>query len=305
MTHMVSPEESLRLIERQKRYEIHCIDEGIKRFRLNELGGKLKDDGSLSRKDLADRQAVRVLYQDILPGLTARVTKMRDEAAQYAYEPPRGGRFDWGSLPLAVLHPEQTAVITLRGVLSDEYSDRALAKKLTSASLKVGSMMFTQLEFEDWKARENEREKEEEDYRSRYKQLVTFLKGQPVTQKNFARFMTKFEQVRLKKDRNAMISLGTRLVHALIEEGRGWFEVGSIYSKGTSTKVIKFSDEALAALKDQREHAELQKPMLRPMLCPPKPWRRAINDNRNITVPISFTFRKENQDEMCPLNRIS
>ncbi len=284
MTHMVD----IELIEKQKRYEIHCVDEGVKRFRLNDLGGKLREDGTRTRKGLAERTATCILYSDILPGMIQRITELRNEAVLYVNEPPRGGRFAWGMIPLAILTPEQTAVITLRGILADEYSDKALAKKLTSAELKIGSMMFTQLEFEDWKCAEQQRAKDEEDYQSRYKKLIHFLKGQPVTAKNWGRFMSKFQQTRTKKDRNHMIQLGARLVQVAIEEGKGWFEVGMIFERGNGCKVIKFTDEALAALKDQQEHAELQKPMLRPMLCPPRPWvRTELQRTQPYCVPLS------------------
>lgn len=259
-------------IEAQKRFEIHCIEEGVRRFRYQDQGGKPTDDGHTTRKGLADQTATRIIYDDILPGLIKRVTQMRDEAALYCLEPK--GQFSLGMLPLALLDPEQTSVIALRGMMADEYSEKALAKKLTSVELKIGNMLFQQLEFEDWKAQETERAKEDKDYISKYKRLLTFLKGQPVNQKQWSRFMSKYGERRARKQRKDAIILGARLVQVLIEEGQGWFEMSMIFERGHGAKVVRFSPEALAALKEQRENCELQKPVLRPMLCPPKPWVR-------------------------------
>src|SRR5690606_15764131 len=96
-----------------------------------------------------------------------------------------------------------------------------------------------------------------------------------LTPKTFDRWRRKIESIEREDWTHEMkIIVGTKLIDIAIQHGGGWFYRTMLYRRGKRIATVGLTEVALSVITDINAQSELNRPMLRPMIAPPKPWRR-------------------------------
>lgn len=250
-------------IERQQRWEAMCVEEGIKRFKRKLAGSTLSDAPG----------GIRIIGETI-GSLTDGITAAQKEAIAGVTSGSRVRQAPWWWL-LPVLPAQTLAFITLKVLLTFSQHGSDYPSEL-AVSFAIGEAVRMELEFTRWKAAESEKAGADPQYRSNLLYALTHVRHHGgVNQRNYARWLKKAEQVeKIEWARDQKVQVGAKLLLEAVTHSGGWFELKVIRKNGRPTRRVKLTDEALAALKDIHAAAEVNRPFLAPMRCPPKPWVR-------------------------------
>jgi hypothetical protein len=168
-------------------------------------------------------------------------------------------------------------VIRLALATCPKERDLGSQKKVTTLAMGVAGEVRLQMEYEDWTAREREANRMAKRRGEQRKDLLAALKSRvkTVDARAWKRWARKIEATRDEPwPTEAKLQLGTMLIELMVKHGGGWFEVQNIPVTGGKTeRRLILTDRALAAISDINQRQEVARPLLMPMIHPPKPWR--------------------------------
>jgi hypothetical protein len=264
-------------LEQQARFEVEAFNEGVKRYREAIAGseswaGTVGDTVKVRRtqSDLTELTAGQKLLVEIVPGLSARIGQAQATAlaaingkGAASHPPP------WAWYIGLVDDPDKLAVITLGCVLAFRLDhddggyrlDRQSAP-ITSLARNIASAVKMQVEFDRWSGENPALEKK---LRALY----------PNVHRNvWARWRRKVDALRTEPwEPGAEVHLGTCLIDCLLAAAPSRFKTEHLPVRGKRTAHLTISDETIEFINDVTTRAEVARPLLMPMICPPIPWR--------------------------------
>jgi hypothetical protein len=272
-------------LEQQANFEVEAFNEGVRRYRealageqswAGEVGGTVR--GRHRRPNMTELTAGQKLLKEIVPGLAAGIAKAKAEAVEAIGrgDGAKGGRVPLWAWPIGLLAgddaDEKLAVIALGCVLSmpvvqDDDEDGGYAPDRTSMPLvplarHITAAVRVQIEFDRWKGDNPELAKR---LRTRYPNLHRNV---------WSRWRKKVNALRVEPwDAATEVALGEHLVHLLVAAAPTRFLLELRPLRGKPTWHLTISDETLDLINDVTTRAEIARPLLMPMICPPKPWR--------------------------------
>jgi hypothetical protein len=244
-------------LEAQARFEQEAFDEGVKRYR-----------DALTR-DVTVLTAGQRLLREIVPGLAAGITKARAEGVA-SLTSPSGSKIPWAWPMQLVEEDDRLAVITLGCVLSmpplerddDRYRLSEHSLPVTALARHIASGIRMQVEFDRW-SEGNEA-------------LLRRLRTQfPNLHRNvWRRWRIKVDAMREAPwSPSDEAALGGCLMHLLVQAAPTRFRIELASVRGKPTAHLVISDATMELIDDATRRAEVARPLLMPMTCPPIPWR--------------------------------
>lgn len=236
-------------------------------------------------EDTADAMSLppgKALIRGIVSPLIARITTIRDSAADTLSQ---GRRVQGHAWPLQEIDPKQAAVITLScactvatsGLSQDGTAQGAgVASSITLLAKRISGALRDQIEYEQWKAAETQRNAEAA--RSKVEGHKDRLKALQLTYPNldrrvWAKWRAKLELARQGWTEAESIAVGTALVRSLVDVAPDRFLIAERPCNGGVQYFLDTTPEVREIMADVRERAEVARPLLMPMICPPIPWR--------------------------------
>jgi hypothetical protein len=260
-----SDEVQLRGIEAQIRWEAAGVERGVRRYR------EMLADSTLDQTP-PGMSAIR----DMMPAVVEAIAKAQEEARDAIATAGKGRQPDWWWL-CQYLEAEKLAFITIQSALASVPRESGTDKRFTTLVLLAANGVRTQMDFEDWCAREREAKKAAKRAGEDRVDLLAVLKARVkvVDTKAWKRWAKKVQATRDEPwPEEAKIQLGTMLVELMVKHGGGWFEVANVPSQGKTERRLILTDLAKRAISDINQRQEVARPMRMPMIHPPKPWRR-------------------------------
>jgi DNA-directed RNA polymerase len=267
-------------IERQKRFEAAVVEEGIRRYQ-NSLTRKVhRKDGTVAyeSKEIGETDVGMRVLKDVLgrgeDGVVAAIKTLQSEIVAHITAGTQGRRPDWFYI-LAHRKPEELAVITIRTLLAIKYDDKSVAGAigLTSAARRVGEAVREQFELDDWRETSKAKAKEDDGF-DLANYLVSKHKGN-VTRTTFRRWRRKCDDIKkLEWPTSLLVQMGSVLIDLAVRHSGGWFILENKWVNGQTKKILALSAPAKEAIRAIKADCELMHPLLRPMTCPPRPWRK-------------------------------
>jgi hypothetical protein len=247
-------------IERQIRWEMANVEEGVRRYRR-----------SIAEADLGDTPPGVIAMRDMMAGLVPAIEAARQEAIDGIVSEGKGRKPEWW-WTIGFLSAEKLAVITTRTLLTDRKQKQG-GSLMTAVAHNIGASVKMEMEFEQWKRSEAKRVADDPRHVNLFR-LVT-SRAKRVDAKSFRRWRKKLSSIeRLDWTREMKLQLGAKLLDLAIRFGGGWFEYRMIYRKGKSERNVMLTDLARIAINDVNARLEVNRPYHLPMKVPPKPWRR-------------------------------
>lgn len=251
-------------IEQQIRWEHHAVERGVKRYR--EMTNSMA---------LAETTPGMRAMKDIIPKLVPAIKAAQEEAIKSIQDAGKGRQPDWWWL-ISFLSADQLAVISLKCAFSERSSQATTNRSVQSVARQIGSTIYEQMQFEEWREEERRLVKEAkeagETRPNLYDALVRSVKV--VDRQVFRRWSTRIDRLRSTPwPIEARIQIGVKLIDLLVEASGQWFEIVISRIRGGKTeRHLRLSALALAAIEDMTTQAELARPFQLPMICPPRPW---------------------------------
>lgn len=259
-------EDRLKLIEDQQRYEALAVERGVERYRQHLRDAR--EQGTEADTPPGMRMMAAVMTE-LVPAVEAGQAEAL-EATTKAGE-PRAWHF-----PLLSLSAEKWALITARTCLSAKLEHR-LCSTMAFAIARRGR---DEREFEMFLDQQRQAIK---DGRKEGKPVSTFMqtmirRAEMLAPKQAKAFMKRAAaKDKLDWDKPQRAALGMYLIHLLVTNGGGWFEIQSVGStmRGTYTtsNYVALTEATKLYLEYHHAQSELTRPWQLPMLCPPNPWR--------------------------------
>ena len=254
-------------IERQIHFETEAVELGVQRYRR-----------AIAEADLADTPPGLEAARDMLKTLIPAIREAQSEAVDGIANGPRGIKPRWWWL-IGFLSAEKLAFITARAILTTKNKrDHASGLLFTSASLALGRHVRQELEFDMWRRAEAAKVKEAKEAGEQRVNLYKVLteRAKKVDAKAFQRWRQKIADIeRLDWDRDARLAVGVKLLTLAAKHGGGWFEIILVPTRGKTERRIVLTEIARDAISDVNSRLEINRPFLLPMVCQPKPWRKA------------------------------
>jgi hypothetical protein len=250
-------------IERQIRWEMANVEEGVRRYRR-----------SIAEADLGDTPPGVIAMRDMMAGLVPAIEAARQEAIDGIVSEGKGRKPEWW-WTIGFLSAEKLAVITARALLTDR-KQRTGGSLMSAVAINIGSSVKMEMEYEQWRIREARRAKEDPNHINLFRLITS--RAKKVDAKAFLRWRKKLSSIeRLDWTREMKLQLGSKLLDLAIRHGGGWFEYRMIYARGKSERRVFLTDVARTAINDVNARLEVNRPYHLPMKVPPKPWRRDEN----------------------------
>ncbi len=263
---------SVPSVDAQIAEEIEWIEKGVKRFREAHL--KANDKALKGRGGgLAEQEIGSSLTTLLLRAMIPAIEELQREALEDIHNKKRKAVW-W--VPILCLEADKWAIITLRSVLTGLSAEVADARPATPLALQIGRHAQFQREVDLWKKAEAERKKElGEDYVDLYKLMLARVKK--VTAKSARKWMQLAEDCdRINWSKETCLCVGMLLLEVLVKKSGGWFEMVLIGSGAGATRQterqLKLSPMAVRRINKEVRRMGLNKPLLSPMIRPPKPW---------------------------------
>lgn len=253
----------IRQIESQKRFEANAIQEGVDAYKRAFREAAFADTvpGLIVARDMVE---------NMLPAI-AEAQKVARDGLRAKGAPPNPPEWWW---LIGWLTAEKTAFITARSLLTrNERYNSGDTIPVTSAALYIGQSLKTEIEFDNWKRQEAKAVRAGDKATDMFKLLTS--REKQLTPKTFDRWRRKIESIEREDWTHEMkIIVGTKLIDIAIQHGGGWFYRTMLYRRGKRIATVGLTEVALSVITDINAQSELNRPMLRPMIAPPKPWRR-------------------------------
>lgn len=245
------------LLEAQARFEVEAFDEGISRYRE-----------ALQARDLTELTMGQRLLREIVPALAERIKAAQDEAeAGLAHR----GRLPLWAWPIGLVEAERLAVITLGTVLSfgrvapdieGHYRLTENSHPLVFAARRVAAAARIQVEYDNWSSD------------AEPAVLKRLERRYPHVNRNvWTRWRRKVDAARETWEPAIETALGCHLIALLAEAAPTRFSITHIIQRGKTVAHLQVTEETLALIDDLATRAEIARPVLMPMICPPIPWR--------------------------------
>jgi DNA-directed RNA polymerase len=261
---------TLAEIEAQIRWECHAVEEGVRSYR------RARQTGPLIL--LPPGQA---FMRDALPRLEAAIERYR-AATPTTLRPSRGNPQDRDANDILLALPADVlAYITLASVAGSfaarkVHLEGTAMATLTNVALSVSRAVRLQIEFEAWKAREQQETRvaraEGRDRTNLFEALKRNTKV--IDAKAWTTWARKIgHSLSAPWPSSFGVRLGSALLHLAATEGGGWVEIATVWKDGKSIRLVGMPPHAREALDNIDARAELNAYRKLPTICPPKPWR--------------------------------
>lgn len=265
--------ENIRLarIEREMRWET----EGVAGVAGMAARGKVRAEKFLADAELADTVIGKRIINELLGPMTAAIKAMQANVVEGL---AKGGNRANGWLVLC-LEPDKLAYITLRASLTFQF------QQVVSLSVRIADMVKAQREFDLWKQRQMEREKENRERGvyavNLYKTMIAY-RGNNVNPRVAAHWIKRSGDVdRLPWTKEEKIALGKALINVLVATGGKWFTLEK-RTKGTGDRSqtvteVRLTPEAIQWIDEEQDIVAALRPWLLPMLIQPRDWKLEAN----------------------------
>lgn len=259
---------SIHELAHQAEWEMEGTRRAVERYREAEL---VADPMSLAPG--------KALVRGVVGPLIAALIVKRDEAADALAS--AGGRPPLYAWSIQVVDLEKAAVIALNvavRTLSGEHDHNGMkTASITSSAKVIAGALRDQLEYDRWVVAEEQRNAEAK--RAKVEKHEDRLKALKLRYPNMDRRVWKKWAAKLELAAAAdwneedAIQLGTMVLHLLCEVAPDRFTKSEKPTNGGVQYVLGVTEEVRQVMNDVRERAEVARPLLMPMLCPPLPWK--------------------------------
>jgi len=263
-------------IDAEIEWEHTGIQRGIQRYRKDLMIKHPHKDGSVSYspKSVVDTGIGNQIVNEVLHNISGEIYKLCEWSWERFSNPTREREPSWMPVFLP-LEPELLAVLSIRCCFT------AVDKTLLAVASELGRQVKLQAEFIRWKDYESDKAKEAKENGEYHANIYKLMlhRTKKVDERSFAKFRKKsIEFGKFDWSRETIVTGGIKLIEVLVNHGGGWFEVHSArVTKGRRQvieKTVRLSPEAQEFISKQHERLELTRPLMLPMLVPPRPWVR-------------------------------
>jgi DNA-directed RNA polymerase len=245
----------------QIKFEMAGADEGADKFRRMIADPATK---------LADTGAGRKIFKEVMSALVPAIKAEQELAEEGIANGGRGPRpVWWWYLPF--VSADKLAYIGLRSVLGVRMRDNHLGRSARQICLTIGLAVKQQVEFEAWlrKSKEESSAGGGPDMAAR---LVRRAKNFNQRQwGNWTRRIKSIETVDWKRD--VKMHVGAKMLQILVEQSLGFFELRYVQIRNKTERHVFLTDACRAMINDINSGLEVNSPVLKPMLIPPRPWQ--------------------------------
>jgi len=222
------------------------------------------------RSAFADSDVGSKLVNQCMKPLVAGIKEAQAEAQEGKSQP--GRETVWWN-PIPCLSAESMAAVILRTVLAGM---QPKVRPWAACCLRIAANIKQQREFELWKDRHFQGEREEESAVNLYKVMTARCKR--IDSRAARKFMRQSTDLDcLNWDKKVCIHTSMKLMDMLVRNGNGWFKLPYVkrgYGRTVHTeKTLRLTEVALQAIEQDHQRCELNRPFLLPMLCEPAEWR--------------------------------
>lgn len=251
---------SLPEIERQQRHEASGVEQGVARYRQ-----------SIAEAELPDTPPGVLAMREMMGSLIPAIRDAQREAQAGITAQQRGANPQWWWL-ISYLSAEKLALITARVVMNNAGAFQQVGgRRFTAVAIGIGNHVKTEMEFDNW--RRTSKAAASKDVPDMYRILTSMVPV--VNTRTFKRWRKKLRSIEREEWSSEMkTSIGAHLLILAAKHGGGWFEIRSVWDGGRRVRRVFLSEAAGAAIADVNSRLEVQRPLLTPMLCPPKRWRK-------------------------------
>lgn len=263
MTHLRHIDITQAEIDREIEWEQEAITKGIERYRE-----------ALAENGIGNSNVGRSVMSRLMVPLVARVKQEQKLALACVGNPMEGRPANW-HIPILALSPERLAAATLQTVFNANPAEGMMSYPVMPLTGAISRALHIQIDFENW-----EREQKKESKQTgEWTDLDSYLQlNRTVSAKTFSRFSNRIARARMEKwDEELAPFVGTKALDMLCEAKPDWFSVSLLLVSHRKTEYhLVLSEECQIHFLELIEKSEVTSPMLRPMLVPPRPWRREI-----------------------------
>lgn len=258
-----------------------------------ELGAAnyLADQERVAKRDGLDKtDAAQKMIRGALPILSAALASWIEEASK-----PKRGRPSSALLPLKTLvvvggapDTDKVALIALSRTFS------SLTKRSPIAQTAIGIGRTLMAEIEAQAAAEKDPKAA-----AKYEKLIEGGVSEKRAAKRHAAIVEAL-QIGLQWSSRTQLLVGGTILNVLLESLNGVFERGVLADPKGDLPIVKLTDEGSEALNGMAEALAWSRPLLKPMIAPPRPWTRTDTGAYyelalSKMVPLVRTYSREHQ----------
>lgn len=268
----------LDAIDEQIRREMDFVDRGVQRYRESLV--RKKKDGTTQGVEVGETKPGMRIIQEVMETLVPAIAAVQEEAAE-ALANPKPGKPAVFWYIIQFLSPEQLAFITIRTALTERIAPpnnrtrpvSAISRETTTtrAAISIANVVKLQMEWEAYKKKSRDAAKE-----GLAKDVAAALqaRAKQLNPKLVRRWQAKLDGFeRFSWTHEEKLNVGMVLLDLLVRHGRGWFELDYVVAAGRNYRVLQLTPAAIEYLTQETEALAYARPVLMPMIVPPKPWR--------------------------------
>lgn len=241
-----------------------------------------KQDFKAQREGFERRDDVQKMIRGALPLVSASLADWVAKASE------KKGRPSAALAPLKELDPDVVALVAL----SKTFAGIAKASPLITVAIGIGRSVQVEVEARligeaDPKAAK------------KFEAMAEGAASERSNLKAHERLKEALE-IGLEWSSRTQALVGGTVLNALLKALPGMFYKASLADEKGAMTAIKLTEEALEQIADMAEAAAWSRPLLRPMIAPPRPWTHYdtgayIELQLSRTVPLVRTYNREHQ----------
>ncbi len=222
----------------------------------------------------------KALVRGVVTPLIAAIRGLQDASAEALSTPGRQPEYAW---PLQVIEPEKAAVIVLSVAcraglrMVEKVAGNSLGGTLAAHAKEIAGALRDQLHYDRWVASERQLNKEAarsqvEGHKDR---LYALQKRYPTLDRRvWRKWAAKLELAALAEwDEKQAIVLGSALLRLLCDVAPDKFVIEERKTAVGVQYVLGVTEQVREVMNDVTQRAEVARPLLMPMICPPNPWQ--------------------------------
>ena len=244
----------------QIEFELEGVERGIQNIRRNLMSPSTS---------LVDTESGRQIFQELMELITRPIMEAQEEALEGIANGGRGLKPTWWWLIVNV-PPDKLAFIAIRALLTVRMTKTGVGRKAASICLETGNAVKMQTEYERW-AKESKETSDQTGEPDLAKILMKRAKNMNARQwSNWRRKIDAIEK--LDWTREQKFHIGAKLLDILILHGGGFFELRYVQIRHKTERQVFLSTLCRKMIEDVSHQLEINTPVLRPMISPPRSW---------------------------------
>lgn len=252
-------------IERQIRFELRCIEDGVRVARE-----------ALSEQGLGGSNVGSKMMKKIFKPLMEQVSAAQVEAHARLTGPNLRKPHLWWA-PILTLTAEKVSVIILNTLFTANPREGSVNYRLSSLASDISRAIQTQIDYEMWVKDQRQLKKElKAEGITEFTDLERLLHStKNVDHRAWAKFNERITRAKMDKwSKENGIAFGVKCIDLLISARPEWFSIKTNpVGRGMFEVQLTLTAEAQAVLLELLEQEEIATPRLLPTIIPPLPWR--------------------------------